>query len=314
MLSVVFPGQGSQAVGMSMDFVRAHPRARAALEEADAAYGGGLIDLITHGPEEELLRTEITQPAVLAASIAIYREVEPRLPVPPGVFAGHSLGEYSALVAAGGLDLADAVRLVRRRGALMQQAVPEGTGAMAAILGLSGEQVSEICAATSGVVSPANYNSPVQTVIAGERAPVASASKAAEEAGAKRVVLLAVSAPFHCKLMAPAMEKLTPELAEVALRDLRIPVVANVTAQPNGDAETARRLLREQVCAPVRWTECIQTMVAAGATVQLEVGPGRVLSGLAAKTDRGLARASIEKLEDLDGALERVAKTLEEGA
>ncbi len=310
MLAVVFPGQGSQTVGMSMDFVRAHARARAALEEADAAFGGGLIDLISNGPEEELARTELTQPAILAASIAIYREIEPRLQSQPALFAGHSLGEYTALVAAGGLDLADAVRLVRRRGALMQEAVPQGQGEMAAVMGLDGEEVARICEATPGVVAPANFNSPVQTVIAGEPRAVKAAADSASAAGAKRVVRLAVSAPFHCELMTPAMEKLAPELAAAGFRDLRVPVVSNVTARPYTEGETARRLLREQVCASVRWVESVGAMIGAGVKVQLEIGPGRVLSGLAAQIDRGLTRANVESVEDLAAALERVGEAL----
>jgi len=308
MLAVVFPGQGSQAVGMAMDFVRAHADARAAIDEADSAFGGGLVRLLESGPESELARTEITQPAILAASIAIWRVVEPRLPVAPGLFAGHSLGEYSALVAAGGLPLADAIRLVRRRGALMQEAVPEGEGAMAAVLGLEPALVARICAEVDGVVAPANFNSPVQTVIAGRHAAVSAASALLVAAGAKRVVALDVSAPFHCELMAPAMEKLTPELEAARFSALRVPVVSNVDAKPYTSAAAARAQLRAQVCAPVRWVACVEQMIASGAKLQLEVGPGKVLSGLAAKIDRTLGRANIEKLEDLDGALARAAE------
>jgi [acyl-carrier-protein] S-malonyltransferase len=308
MLAVVFPGQGSQAVGMATDFARSFPEARAALDEADAAFGGGLVDLIERGPESELARTEITQPAVLAASIAIWRVVETRLPVQPSWFAGHSLGEYSAVVAAGGLPLDAAVRLVRRRGALMQEAVPEGEGAMAAVLGSDPETIARVCAETDGVVAPANFNSPPQTVIAGRRTSVLAAGEALLKAGAKRVVPLDVSAPFHCTLMAPAMEKLAPELAAAPFRDLRVPVVANVDAKPYAKADEARERLRAQVCAPVRWVDCVSALVAAGAKLELEVGPGKVLSGLAAKIDRALGRANVEKLEDLEGAVARAAE------
>ena len=308
MLAVVFPGQGSQAIGMAMDFARAHAEARAAIDEADSAFGGGLRALLENGPAAELARTEITQPAILAASIAIWRVVEQRLPRAPVLFAGHSLGEYAAVVAAGGLPLFDAVRLVRRRGALMQEAVPEGEGAMAAVLGLEPEQVARICAEVDGVVAPANFNSPVQTVIAGRRAAVSAASERLTAAGAKRVIALDVSAPFHCALMAPAMEKLTPELEAARFGDLRVPVVSNVDAQPYTSAAIARARLREQVCAPVRWVDCVRRLVASGATLELEVGPGKVLSGLAAKIDRTLGRANVEKLEDLDGALARAAE------
>ena len=308
MLAVVFPGQGSQTVGMAMDFVRAHAEARAAVDEADSAFGGGLRALLESGPESELARTEITQPAILTAAIAIWRVVESRLPRAPAVFAGHSLGEYAAIVAAGGLPLGDAVRLVRRRGALMQEAVPEGEGAMAAVLGLEAADVARICSEVQGVVAPANYNSPVQTVIAGRRQAVSDACARMTAAGAKRVVALDVSAPFHCELMAPAMEKLAPELAAARFSDLRVPVISNVDAKPYTSAAVARERLREQVCAPVRWVDCVKQMIASGAKLELEVGPGKVLSGLAAKIDRSLGRANVEKLEDLDGALARAAE------
>jgi [acyl-carrier-protein] S-malonyltransferase len=308
MLAVVFPGQGSQAVGMAMDFARTHAAARAALDEAEAGFGGGLLERIERGPESELARTEITQPAVLAASIAIWRVVEPRLAKPPVLFAGHSLGEYSAVVAAGGLPLGDAVRLVRRRGALMQEAVPEGEGAMAAVLGLEPDTIARICAETAGVVAPTNFNSPAQTVIAGRRTSVLAAGEALLAAGAKRVIPLDVSAPFHCELMASAMEKLTPELGAAPFRDLRTPVVSNVDAKPYTTAAEARARLRAQVCAPVRWVDCVHTLIGAGARLQLEIGPGKVLSGFAARIDRALGRANVETLEDLDAALARAAE------
>jgi [acyl-carrier-protein] S-malonyltransferase len=308
MLAVVFPGQGSQAVGMAADFARTYEEARAALDEAEEGFGGGLLERIERGPESELARTEITQPAVLAASIAIWRVVEPRLSKSPAMFAGHSLGEYSALVAAGGLPLADAVRLVRRRGALMQEAVPEGEGAMAAVLGSDAETIARICADTPGVVAPSNFNSPGQTVIAGRRTSVSAAGAALLSAGAKRVIELDVSAPFHCELMASAMEKLTPELGAAPFHELRVPVVSNVDARPYTSAGDARARLRAQVCAPVRWVDCVRTLIDAGARLQLEVGPGKVLSGFAAKIDRALGRANVEKLEDLDSALARAAE------
>ncbi|HTO70610.1 MAG TPA: ACP S-malonyltransferase [Myxococcota bacterium] len=308
MLAVVFPGQGSQAVGMAIDFARGFPEARAALDEAEAGFGGGLLERIERGPDEELSRTEITQPAVLAASIAIWRVVEKRLAVQPAVFAGHSLGEYSAVVAAGGLPLGDAVRLVRRRGALMQEAVPEGEGSMAAVLGSDPETIARVCAETPGLVAPANFNSPAQTVIAGRRSSVSAAGEALLKAGAKRVVPLQVSAPFHCALMAPAMEKLAPELGAAPFRELRVPVISNVDAKPYTRAHDARARLREQVCAPVRWVDCVQAAIGAGAKLELEVGPGKVLTGLAAKIDRALARASVENVAELEPALARAAE------
>jgi [acyl-carrier-protein] S-malonyltransferase len=308
--AVVFPGQGAQRVGMGMDLCERSPAARQVFEAADDALGLPLSRWIRHGPEAELRRTEVTQPAILAASIAIWRALEPELAGRPAFFAGHSLGEYSALVAAGGLELAEAVRLVRRRGALMQEAVPEGRGAMAAVIGLPEERVREVCAATPGTVSPANLNSPVQTVIAGEAAAVAAAGEALRRAGARRVVPLEVSAPFHCALMAPAMEKLAPELAIAGFRDLRVPVISNVTAAPYRTADEARGLLREQVCAPVRWSESVRALVSLGARLELEVGPGSVLTGLAARIAPELARASVEGADDVAAAVARVREAI----
>jgi [acyl-carrier-protein] S-malonyltransferase len=306
MFAIVFPGQGSQVVGMASDFAEAYPEARAVLDAADEAFGGPLSTWIAEGPEERLRRTEITQPAVLAASLAMYRALESRLPSPPAFFAGHSLGEYSALVAAGALDLGDAVSLVRQRGALMQEAVPEGKGAMLAVMGLDGAEVARICDAVDGPVSAANLNSPVQTVIAGSSDAVASAREALEAAGARRVVPLEVSAPFHCELMAPARDKLTPLLAETRFRDARIPVVSNVKAEPYREADRARELLREQVCSPVRWVESVKRLADEGVTLQLEIGPGKVLSGLAARIDKKLARANVAAVGDVDTALAAV--------
>ncbi len=310
MLAIVFPGQGSQTLGMACDFAAQFPESRAVLEEADEAFGGPLREWIEHGPEERLRRTEVTQPAILAASIAVYRAIAPRLEVPAAFLAGHSLGEYTAQVAGGGLELAEAVRLVRRRGALMQEAVPEGEGAMAAVLGLSADDVDGICAATEGVVAPANLNAPAQTVIAGARAAVEAAASALREAGAKRVVPLDVSAPFHCELMASAQEKLTPELAAAGFRDLAVPVLSNVTAEPYRTAAEARELLRRQVCAPVRWVACVERLVREGVRVQLELGPGKILTGLASRIDRGLACARVSTVAEADAALRRVEEAL----
>ena len=295
---------------MACDFVRSEPIARQVFEEADEAYGAPLSKLISEGPESELQQTQVTQPALLTASIAIYRTLEPRLPAPPAFFAGHSLGEYSALVAAGGLPLAEAVKLVRQRGALMQDAVPSGEGEMAAVIGLSSDEVSRICGEVEGVVAPTNFNSPVQTVIGGARDPVRAASEKLLEAGARRVVALVVSAPFHSPLMAPAMEKLAPALAEAPFRDPSVPVISNVNARAYQTADEARALLREQVCAPVRWVDCVKQLVAGGVRVQLEVGPGRVLSGLAARIESDLVRANVEKVDEVGAALEQVGEAL----
>jgi [acyl-carrier-protein] S-malonyltransferase len=310
MLAIVFPGQGSQEVGMAMDFVRHSPLARSVLQEADDATELPLSRWIEEGPDEVLQRTEITQPAILAASIAIYRVLEPQLPAQPAYFAGHSLGEYTALVAAGALELADAVRLVRRRGALMQEAVPQGAGAMTAVIGLESDEVARICSGVDGVVSAANFNSPRQTVVAGERRAVQEACAAFEGAGAKKLVPLAVSAPFHCALMESAMEKFAPVLAETGFREARVPVLSNVTAAPYQGAHDAPVLLRDQVCAPVRWVECVRRLVDSGVRIQLEIGPGKVLTGLAARIERRLARANVAKLDDLDGALAQVREAL----
>jgi [acyl-carrier-protein] S-malonyltransferase len=295
---------------MAVDFSERFPASRQVFEAADHALGLPLSRWIREGPDSELRRTEITQPAILTASVAIWRAIEPELPSRPALLAGHSLGEYSALVAAGALELGEAVRLVRRRGALMQEAVPEGQGAMAAVLGLELERVQEVCARTPGTVAAANLNSPAQTVIAGEAGAVLRAGEALREAGAKRVLPLEVSAPFHCALMAPAMEKLGPELASAAFRELETPVVSNVTAMPYRTAAEARRLLREQVCAPVRWTECVRALRAHGARLELEVGPGTVLSGLAARIDRGLACAHVERVDEVAAALAAVREAL----
>ncbi len=293
---------------MGMDFSVAHPAAREVFQEADQAFGGPLSKWIAEGPEESLRRTEITQPAILTASIAAYRVLDPQLPARPSLLAGHSLGEYTALVAGGGLCLADAVRLVRRRGAFMQEAVREGEGAMAAIMGLDGLSIARICAETRGRVAPANFNTPVQTVIAGEVKAVEEAREALLAAGAKRAVTLDVSAPFHCEMMAPAVARLEEVLAETRFQDVKVPVVSNVTARSYQTADEARTLLREQVCAPVRWLDGIRYQIEAGVALQLEVGPGTALSGMAAKIDRRLRRANVSVLEDVEPALARVAE------
>jgi [acyl-carrier-protein] S-malonyltransferase len=311
-LAFIFPGQGSQAAGMGKDLHDAFPEARAVFEQVDAALGERLSDLCFLGPEEKLKLTATTQPAILAVSAAA-AAVLARAGVAPDLVAGHSLGEYSALVAAGALTAAEAARVVRARGTFMQEAVPAGKGAMAAVLGLEPERVRQVCAAveaqTGGVVSPANYNEPAQTVIAGDAAAVEAAGVRLKEAGAKRVLPLPVSAPFHCALMAPVKPRLESVLAGVAWRPPRVPVVTNVEARANSEAARAAPLLVEQVTAPVRWIECVQELVRLGATRLVEVGPGKVLSGLARRIDRSVEvlnvedRASLEKtLTALKGA------------
>jgi [acyl-carrier-protein] S-malonyltransferase len=289
----------------------AFPICRHAFDEADAALGDPLSRLCFDGPEEQLLLTANTQPAILAASVAACRLAESK-GVRAAFAAGHSLGEYSAHVAAGTLSFADALRTVRRRGQYMQAAVPVGEGAMAAVLGLEEEGVARACAEAAGelagrVVSPANLNAPGQVVIAGHADAVARAGELAKAAGARRVIPLNVSAPFHCALMKPAEERLAPELRALAARDPRIPVVANVDAEPKRNAAAAIEALIRQVSSPVRWEDVVKRLAAEGVRTILELGPGAVLAGLVKKIDRAIAVVSIEDasgLESLD-SLER---------
>ncbi len=285
----VFPGQGSQKVGMGSAWVDEFDEAKGVFEAADEALGFSLSELCRQGPEEELRLTANTQPAILTASIAVYRVLESK-GITPNVVGGHSLGEYSALVAAGALRFDDAVRLVRRRGEFMQRAVPVGEGAMAAVIGLDGGVVAEIAAdaAGDGVCSVANLNSAEQTVIAGSHAAVERAVRIAGERGARRAILLPVSAPFHCSLMAPARKEMTPLLEEVEFLDPRIPVVCNVDARPVTKAAAARDALMRQIDGTVRWSESVLWMAEElGVERFVEVGPGSVLSGLIRRTVKG---------------------------
>ncbi|MGH0028683.1 MAG: ACP S-malonyltransferase [Myxococcota bacterium] len=305
-LALLFPGQGSQEVGMGRDAAEASSAARAVFESADAALGFSLSKLCFEGPEEELRRTEIQQPAILTTSIALLRALEEQVVPAPLCVAGHSLGEYSALVATGALDFEDAVRLVHARGRFMQEAVPEGRGAMAAVMGCGPEVVEAACAhaaaQTGRVVAPANYNGPAQTVISGDAAAVEAACSRARQEGAKRAVALDVSAPFHCDLMSAAAEKLALELARVRFSDPSAPVVTNVEAAACDSAERLPALLERQVTAPVRFTESVIAMKAMGVARVLEIGPGRVLSGLVARIDRGFERASLSSFADVPAA------------
>ncbi len=280
----VFPGQGSQYSGMGKEMHDAFSCARDAFDEASQALGLSLQDLCFKGPEEVLKLTRNTQPAILTVSIAILRILQSR-GLSPSFVAGHSLGEYSALVCAEALTLGDAARLVRNRGEYMQAAVPPGKGMMSAVLGLVAPEVELACheAASEGIVSPANYNAPDQVVIAGEVSAVTRAGEIARQRGAKRVMPLPVSAPFHCALMAPARERLAVDLARQEFRDLEMPLIANAGATRVETGAEARASLIRQVCEPVRWVETIRNLVHDGVDTFVEVGPGRVLTGLVKK-------------------------------
>ena len=296
MKAFVFPGQGSQSVGMGKALAEAFPEARAAFDEADAALGWRLSEVIFDGPAERLTLTENAQPAILTVSVAAWRVLDAR-GFRPDVVAGHSLGEYSAHVAAGTLAFGDAVRLVHHRGQYMQEAVPVGHGAMAAILGLDEDGVRAACeeAAQGEVVSAANLNAAGQIVIAGAAAAVARAGECARARGARRVIPLQVSAPFHCLLMAPAEARLAPELRAVQVRDPRVPVVANVDAEPRRDAASSIDALIRQVSSPVRWEATVRRLASDGVTAYVEMGPGTVLSGLIKKVAREAAILNLEQ-------------------
>ncbi len=295
MIAFVFPGQGSQRVGMGQSLAAQEPIVRDTLAEADAALGQPLSTLCFEGPESQLMLTENAQPAILTVSVAIHRLLESK-GWRADFYAGHSLGEYSAHVAAGTLAFGDAVRIVRARGRYMQEAVPVGAGAMAAVLGLDADEVERACAeaAEGEVVSPANLNAPGQVVIAGTAAAVARASAAAKARGAKRVIPLAVSAPFHCALMKPAESRLAPELRALDLRDPRRPVVANVDAEPKRSGREAIEALVRQVSGTVRWEAVVRRLASEGVRTYVEVGPGTVLTGLARKIDREGRAVSVE--------------------
>ena len=301
MKAFVFPGQGSQFAGMGKDLAENFPAARRVFEEADEALGFDLARLCFEGPEEDLKLTANTQPAILTVSIAALRALESETGISPDCAAGHSLGEYSALVCAGALDFADAVRTVRRRGIFMQEAVPVGVGAMAAVMGLEGEPLEEVCraAAQGEIVSPANFNSPGQVVIAGHSGAVERAIALAREKGAKRALPLPVSAPFHCALMEPAGERLAGVLEGIEVKPLRIPVVTNVEAAPNGDSSRIRDLLVRQVSAPVRWEESVAAMAAMGVELFVEIGPGKVLAGLIKRIAKTIPVQNVEDTASL---------------
>ncbi len=303
MIAFIFPGQGSQAVGMGKALAEAYPAARETFAEADEALGERLSGLCFDGPADRLVLTENTQPAILAVSVACFRVLASR-GLKPDFVAGHSLGEYSAHVAAGTLAFADALRTVRRRGRYMQEAVPVGQGAMAAILGLDAAKVAQACeeAAEGEVVSPANLNAPGQVVIAGAKGAVARASEAAKRLGARRAITLPVSAPFHCALMKPAEVRLAPDLRALPAADPLVPVVANVDAEVKRSGRDAIDALIRQVSSPVRWEDVMRRLASEGVRKYVEVGPGTVLTGLGRKTLPDAAFASAEDPAGVDAA------------
>jgi [acyl-carrier-protein] S-malonyltransferase len=314
-LAFLFPGQASQYPGMGKELAANHPAARSVFDEADRALGFSVSDLCFSGSEEALKLTANTQPAILTASVATYRVLAEN-GVEPAFVAGHSLGEFSALVAAGSLEFADAVRLVRRRGEYMQSAVPEGVGAMAAILGLAPAQVAGICrqAADGQVVAPANLNSPEQTVISGHAEAVKRAVELASAGGAKRAVMLPVSAPFHSSLMKPAAERLETDLRATKFRTLRVPLVNNADAEILTSGDDVRESLIRQVTLPVRWEESIRELIDQGVNTFVEVGPGRVLTGLLRQIDRSIHVFNVEDEKSLRLTLEKLTQAQTESA
>lgn len=307
-LAYIFPGQGSQAVGMGKDLYDNFPVSRQVFEEADDALGFSLSEMCFSGDETDLQLTANTQPAILTTSVAAFRAMEAENFPKPDFVAGHSLGEYSALVAAGAIEFADAVKTVRKRGQYMQEAVPVGVGAMAAILGLDLETVENACreAASGEVCSPANINSPAQIVIAGNAAAVDRAIEILKQRGAKRAIKLNVSAPFHCDLMLPAQEKLARDLAGIEYRDLRFPIIENVSAEASTSGERVKTALTEQVSKPVRWSQSVEKLVNCGVETFIEVGAGKVLSGLVRQINRDVRCLNVENSESLQATKENL--------
>lgn len=305
--AMVFPGQGSQTVGMLAELAAEYPVVQDTFAQASAVLGYDLWQLTAQGPVEELNKTWQTQPALLTASVAIWRVWQQQGGKQPALMAGHSLGEYSALVCAGALDFQEAVRLVELRGKLMQEAVPEGTGAMYAIIGLDNDAIAAACEASAQgqVVSPVNFNSPGQVVIAGNKEAVERAGAACKAAGAKRALPLPVSVPSHCALMKPAAEKLAEALKTITVTTPAIPVVNNVDARSETDPDAIRAALVKQLYSPVRWTECVSYVAAQGVDTLLEVGPGKVLTGLTKRIVDTLSAAAVNDPASLSAALEQ---------
>jgi [acyl-carrier-protein] S-malonyltransferase len=314
-IGFLFPGQGSQAIGMGKDLAEKYPAARRTFEEADEVLGYKLSQLCFEGPEDQLRLTEITQPAILTASVAAYRVLTEK-GIKPNFVAGHSLGEYSAHVAAGTFSFADAVGTVRNRGKYMQEAVPVGVGAMAAILSLDLEKVTATCtdAAQGEVCAPANINSPGQIVISGHAAAIERAIKLAVERGAKKAVLLPVSAPFHCALMKPAQDRLAADLQALQLQNPAIPVVCNVDAALVTEAESSRDALIRQVTGSVKWEQSVGLLIEQGVETFVEVGPGKVLWGLMRQIDRSKTCLNVGDQASLQNLTNRVAPTIHVGA
>jgi [acyl-carrier-protein] S-malonyltransferase len=300
-IAFIFPGQGSQYAGMGKELSANFKVAAEVFSEADEALSFRLSRLCFDGPTEDLMLTAITQPAILTASVAALRVVQSETGLAPDFLAGHSLGEYSALVASGTLSLADAVRTVRSRGAFMQEAVPVGVGAMAAILSVEPDVLAEICseAAQGEVVSPANFNSPGQIVIAGHASAVNRAIEIAKSRGFRKALLLPVSAPFHCTLMKPAAERLAKILDRVAVNALAQPVISNVEALANANSGRVRELLVSQVCAPVRWAQSVEELIRLGVGTFIEIGPGKVLSGLVKRISQEPVTCNVENVAGL---------------
>jgi len=311
----VFPGQASQYPGMGKDLADKYPVARAVFDEAEKALGFSISQMCFAGSEEDLKQTANTQPAILTCSVASYRILEEK-GVTPDFVAGHSLGEYSALVAAGSLKFSDAVKIVYERGKYMQEAVPAGLGAMAAIMGLSHAVVMDACkrAAEGQVCSPANLNSPEQTVISGHAEAVKRAVEIASQLGAKRAVILPVSAPFHCALMMPAQEKLEKDLRKTEFAALRVPLVTNVDADTETSGDEARDALIRQVTMPVRWEESVRELIDEGVNTFVEVGPSRVLTGLLRQIERSVGTLNVEDEKSLATAVEKLAQSREDAA
>ena len=304
-IAYIFPGQGSQAVGMGKDLFDSFPASREVFQEADDALGFKLSEMCFAGDEADLQLTANTQPAILTTSVAAFRAMESEGFPSPDYVAGHSLGEYSALVAARAMSFADAVKTVRKRGTYMQEAVPVGVGAMAAVIGLPLETVETACAdaAESDVCSPANINSPSQIVIAGNAEAVDRAIVLLKERGAKRAIKLNVSAPFHCALMLPAQAKLAEDLQEINFVDLRFPIIENVSAEANTKGERVRAALTEQVSNPVRWARSVENLITQGVTTFVEAGAGKILSGLVRQINRDVRCLNVENFDSLKQAV-----------